>query len=203
MILSSDYSKTAHLQEDRSIEFHTPQGCHYSLRIPRYGRDLAYNKAAAELLVPAAGVNSNGLGGVFRINLEQGRFMQEYEVEVGGDDFTSSGGGALQGGINAGSVNVAAIAEESHNLMAFGTSIGTVEYWDSRSRSRAAVLGVPLTKRWREYVPRLPLWTSTDRGSRQRLGRLPEWSTSMTFALQFRSCGKIMATDIPSRKCNS
>ena len=143
LILSSDYSKTAHLQEDRSIEFHTPQGCHHSLRIPRYGRDLVYSKASAELLVPAVGVNANGLGGVFRINLEQGRLMREYEVDVGGDDFTSSGAGALQGGINTGSVNTAAVAEESHNLMAFGTSIGTVEYWDSRSRNRVATLAVP------------------------------------------------------------
>lgn len=143
LILSSDYSKTAHLQEDRSVEFHTPQGCYYSLRIPRYGRDLVYSKASAELLVPAVGVNSNGLGEVFRINLEQGRFMRSYEVDVGGDDLTSAGAGALQGGINTGSVNTAAVAEESHNLMAFGTSIGTVEYWDSRSRSRVAILGIP------------------------------------------------------------
>ena len=56
---------------------------------------------------------------------------------------TSSGAGALQGGINTGSVNTAALAEESHNLMAFGTSIGTVEYWDSRARNRVAILGVP------------------------------------------------------------
>jgi ribosome biogenesis protein ENP2 len=143
LILSSDYSKTVHLQEDRSIEFHTPGGCHYSMRIPRYGRDLAYNRSAAELLVPAVGVNVNGLGEVFRINLEQGRFMREYEIEVGGDDLTSVGGGALQGGIRTGSVNTAAVAEGSHNLMAFGTSLGTVEYWDSRSRSRVAALATP------------------------------------------------------------
>jgi ribosome biogenesis protein ENP2 len=69
--------------------------------------------------------------------------MREYEIDVGGDDLTSSGAGALQGGINTGSVNTAAVAEESHGLMAFGTSIGTVEYWDPRSRNRVAVLGVP------------------------------------------------------------
>ena len=42
--------------------------------------------------MPAVGVNANGLGEVFRINLEQGRFMREYEVDVGGDDLTSLGG---------------------------------------------------------------------------------------------------------------
>ncbi|KIW29599.1 uncharacterized protein PV07_05405 [Cladophialophora immunda] len=143
IFLSTDYSKSVHLQEDRSLEFHTPGGCHDSLRIPRYGRDLAYDRNSTELLVPAVGVNTNGMGEVFRFNLELGRFMNEFEVDVGGDDLNSMGGGALQGGIGAGSVNVAAVAEGSHNLLAFGTSLGTVEYWDTRSRARVATLGVP------------------------------------------------------------
>ena len=140
VLLSSDYTKSLHLQTDRSIEFHTPQGCHYTTRIPRYGRDIKYDKRSAEALVPAIGVNENGNGEVFRLNLEIGRFMRAYEVGVGGDDFTSVGGGALQGGIGTGSVNTAAIAEESHNLIAFGTSLGSVEFWDPRSRTRAGIL---------------------------------------------------------------
>jgi ribosome biogenesis protein ENP2 len=143
LFLSSDYSKSIHLQADRSIEFHTPSGCHYTTRIPRYGRDLKYNKRSAEALVPAVGVNENGNGEVFRLNLEAGRYMRSYEVDVGGDDMTSTGGGALQGGIATGSVNSAAIAEESHNLLAFGTSLGTVEFWDSRSRDRVGLLSQP------------------------------------------------------------
>jgi ribosome biogenesis protein ENP2 len=70
--------------------------------------------------------------------------MRGYEVDVGGDDFTSTGG-TLQGGIGTGSVNTAAVAEDSHNLLAFGTSIGTVEFWDSRSRSRVSILATPLS----------------------------------------------------------
>ena len=69
--------------------------------------------------------------------------MRAYDVDVGGDDLTSSGGGALQGGIHTGSVNVAAVAEQSHNLLAFGTSLGTVEFWDPRSRGRIAILQNP------------------------------------------------------------
>ena len=69
--------------------------------------------------------------------------MKGYEVDVGGDDLNSVGGGALQGGINTGSVNKGAVAEESHNLLAFGTSLGTVEFWDSRSRNRVGILGPP------------------------------------------------------------
>ncbi|KAI9783627.1 MAG: Nucleolar protein 10 [Peltula sp. TS41687] len=143
LLLSSDYSKSLHLQTDRSLEFHTPQGCHYTTRIPRYGRDLKYDKRSAEALVPAVGVNGDGNGEVFRLNLEVGRFMRGYEVDVGGDDLHSVGAGTLQGGIATGSVNTAAVAEESHNLLAFGTSCGTVEFWDARSRSRAGVLSTP------------------------------------------------------------
>ncbi|GAM34250.1 Enp2 homolog [Talaromyces pinophilus] len=143
LLLSSDYSKSLHLQADRSLEFHTPSGCHYTTRLPRYGRDLIYDRQSTEALIPAVGVNQDGLGEVYRLNLEAGRYMRSYEVDVGGDDYTSAGGGALQGGINTGSVNTGAIAEQSHNLLAFGTSMGTVELWDSRARGRAGILLPP------------------------------------------------------------
>ena len=69
--------------------------------------------------------------------------MRGYEVDVGGDDVMSTGGGALQGGIGTGSVNTAAVAEESHGLLAFGTSLGTVEFWDTRSRGRTGIMQSP------------------------------------------------------------
>ncbi|KAL4803744.1 WD40-repeat-containing domain protein [Aspergillus unguis] len=142
-LLSSDYSKSIHLQSDRSLEFHTPGGCHYKTRLPRYGRDLIYDRVSTEALVPAVGVNGDGMGEVFRLNLELGRYMRSFEVDVGGDDFTSAGGGALQGGINTGAVNTGAIAEDSHGLLAFGTTLGTVELWDPRAKGRAGVLLPP------------------------------------------------------------
>lgn len=140
VLLSSDYSKSLHLQTDRRLEFHTPGGCHYQTRLPRYGRDLQYDRHSAEALIPAVGVNADGSGEVYRLNLEIGRYMKPYQVDVGGDDMTTAGGGALQGGLNTGSVNTAAIAENSHNLLAFGTSIGTVEFWDPRSKARIGIL---------------------------------------------------------------
>ncbi|WQF83807.1 Putative nucleolar protein 10/Enp2 [Colletotrichum destructivum] len=136
-ILSSDYSKTLLLQDDRRLEFHTPMGCHYTIRIPRYGRDLLYDRQSTEALVPAVGVDQDGLGEVFRLNLEIGRFMKSFQIDVGGDEE----GAGLQGSIEAGSVNAAALAEGTHGLAAFGTSIGTVEFWDPRSKSRVARLG--------------------------------------------------------------
>lgn len=137
VLLSPDASKSLHLQSDRKLEFHTLGGCHHEIRLPRYGRDLVYDRASTEALVAATGTGSNGTGEVFRLNLELGRFMKSYEVDVGGDDGLEGG---LQGSIEAGCVNAAAIAENTHNLLAFGTTKGTVELIDPRVKSRVAVL---------------------------------------------------------------
>ena len=113
------------------------------LRLPRYGRDLKIDKRSAEVLVPAVGINENGNGEVFRLNMELGRFMRSFEVDVGGEELGSFGAGSLQGSVGIGSVNAAAVAEESHNLFAFGTSLGKVELWDPRARTRAGILLAP------------------------------------------------------------
>ncbi|TRX92312.1 hypothetical protein FHL15_006698 [Xylaria flabelliformis] len=137
-LLSTDASKSLHLQSDRRVEFHTPAGLHETIKLPRYGRDLCYDRLATEALVGSVGLGSEGHGEVFRFNLEAGRFMQSYKVDVGSDGGSEVG---LQGSIWAPAVNSIAIAENTHNLLAFGTSIGSVEFWDPRSRSRIAVLG--------------------------------------------------------------
>ncbi|KAI0553091.1 WD40-repeat-containing domain protein [Xylaria curta] len=137
-LLSTDASKSLHLQSDRRVEFHTPAGLHETIKLPRYGRDLCYDRLATEALIGSVGLGSEGHGEVFRFNLEAGRFMQSYRVDVGSDSGSEVG---LQGSIWAPAVNSIAIAENTHNLLAFGTSIGSVEFWDPRSRSRIAVLG--------------------------------------------------------------
>ncbi|KAI1353809.1 WD40-repeat-containing domain protein [Xylaria sp. FL0043] len=137
-LLSTDASKSLHLQSDRRVEFHTPAGLHETIKLPRYGRDLCYDRLATEALVGSVGLGPEGHGEVFRFNLEAGRFMQSYRVDVGSDSGSEVG---LQGSIWAPAVNSIAIAENTHNLLAFGTSAGSVEFWDPRSRSRIAVLG--------------------------------------------------------------
>lgn len=191
LLLSTDYSKSLHLQADRSLEFHSPLGCHHTTRLPRYGRDLKYDKRSAEALIPAVGVNENGNGEVFRLNLEAGRYMRGYEVDVGGDDFTSSGGGALQGGIGTGSVNTAAIAEESHGLLAFGTSLGTVEFWDPRSRGRVGLLQTP-----RESSPTYgrPEITALE-FDRSGLGVATGSSTGLIYLYDLRSPAPLLKKD--------
>lgn len=136
VLLSRDYSKSIHLQSDRKVELHTPAGCHHELRLPRYGRDLVYDRISTEALVPAVGLGPDGSGEVFRLNLELGRFMKSYQVDVGQEEEATG----LQGSIGIGSVNCAAIAENSHNLLSFGTSNGSIEFWDPRVKTRAAKL---------------------------------------------------------------
>ena len=47
----------------------TPNGCHYHVRIPRFGRDLVYDRQSTEALVPSVGLDADGNGEVFRLNL--------------------------------------------------------------------------------------------------------------------------------------
>ncbi|KAF8243085.1 WD40 repeat-like protein [Wilcoxina mikolae CBS 423.85] len=126
LLLSQDYSKSLHLQTDRSLEFHTPMGCHYATRIPRYGRALAYLKPLAHAIITAEGNE------VFRLDLEAGRFLKPFEL--GG--FEGLGGEVK-------SAECVSVADSSHGLLAFGTNVGTTEFWDPRSRNRVGILAPP------------------------------------------------------------
>ncbi|KAL1888173.1 Small ribosomal subunit biogenesis [Ceratocystis pirilliformis] len=143
VLLSPDARKSLHLQSDRSLNFHTAGGLHYATRIPRYGRDLKYDTRTAEALITSVGPNADGMGEVFRFNLEQGRFMKSLELDIGSQSTTSVDPVGLQGAIDAGSIDTMALAERSHGLQAYGTSLGTTEFWDPRSRTRAAILPLP------------------------------------------------------------
>ena len=68
-MLSDDWTKSIHLQNDRTIEVHTQGGFHYRTRIPRFGRALAYHFPSCDALFSAAGNE------IYRLNLDQGRFM--------------------------------------------------------------------------------------------------------------------------------
>ncbi|EJT99347.1 WD40 repeat-like protein [Dacryopinax primogenitus] len=126
LILSDDWTKTAHLQSDRTIELHNQSGFYYRTRIPRFGRAIAYHSASCDLLAGGSGSD------VFRLNLDEGRFMMPLDLSEGGADFE---------GVNAIDINPA------HQLFAFGTSgNGTVQFWDPRSRSRVGILRIPLSQ---------------------------------------------------------
>ena len=69
--LSDDYSKLAFICADRSIGF-TPSLDYYQTRTPKQGRDVCYSDG----LGTCAWWGSNE---VWRLNLEQGRFLQPLE----------------------------------------------------------------------------------------------------------------------------
>lgn len=124
-ILSDDWTKTLHLQADRTVELHAQGGLHYKTRIPRFGRALAYHYPSCDALLAGAGDE------VFRLNLEQGRFLAPLSLNSNAEN-----GDIL--GVNAIDINPA------HQLLSFAVEgPGTVEFWDPRSRSRVGVLTLP------------------------------------------------------------
>ena len=128
-ILSSDWTKTLHLQRDRSLALHTQSGLHHSIRLPTYGRSLAYHSPSADALVAATGTD------VFRFNLEQGRYMTPLSVAQGWNDPMED----QVEGVNVVDVN------SRHGLWSFGLDGGggVVEFWDPRSRSALTRLSLP------------------------------------------------------------
>ncbi|KAJ7972134.1 Nucleolar protein 10 [Quillaja saponaria] len=108
-VLAEDYSKLAFLCADRSISLHAKYGKHYSLRIPRMGRDLAYDCWSCDLLCAASSPD------VYRINLEQGRFLSSLNTQ-------------------SPALNVVS-RSKLHGLVACGGDDGAVECFDMRMRS--------------------------------------------------------------------
>lgn len=88
--------------------------------------------------MPSVGLDADGNGEVFRMNLDLGQFLNSYKIDVGRDEGVETG---LQGSIYAPSVNCGAIAEYTHGLTAFGTSAGTVAFFDPRSKKAISVTG--------------------------------------------------------------
>ncbi|KAF9564474.1 NUC153 and WD40 repeat-containing nucleolar rRNA processing-related protein [Agrocybe pediades] len=122
--LSDDWTKSIHLQNDRTVELHTQGGFHYRTRIPKFGRSLAYHFASCDTYLTASGNE------VYRLNLDQGRFMTPLTLDEGDD------GEIL--GVNVVDINPA------HNLLGFGVDgNGTAQFWDPRSRSCVGVLRLP------------------------------------------------------------
>lgn len=124
-ILSQDWSKSVHLQADRSIEFHIKGGIHFNTRVPKYGRCIEYNKSNCDLLV---GSSDNE---IYRLNLNQGRFLNPYKMNS-----------IL--GVNSLSIS------DYHGLIAAGLEEGSVEFWDSRTQE--SVIDLCLSKQLKEKI---------------------------------------------------
>ncbi|XP_073102570.1 uncharacterized protein [Elaeis guineensis] len=108
-VLDDDYSKMAFLCADRSVCLHAKYGSHYSLRIPRMGRDMAYDCWSCDLLCAASSPD------LYRINLEQGRFLSSLNTQ-------------------SPAINVVS-RSNVHGLIACGGEDGSVECFDLRRKS--------------------------------------------------------------------
>jgi len=129
IMLGEDYGKMALLQSDRSILFHAPYGQHHTIKIPTFGRMMAYEPTTCELLVACSGKAgrnsvSKTLGGgeVYRINLEEGRFAAPLNYSASNK---SKGSVQVVGG-NCISVS------PMNALTALGGDDGIVRFWDNR-----------------------------------------------------------------------
>uniref|UniRef100_A0A0D9WLA9 Uncharacterized protein n=1 Tax=Leersia perrieri TaxID=77586 RepID=A0A0D9WLA9_9ORYZ len=108
-VLGDDYSKLAFLCADRSVCLHAKYGSHYKLRIPRMGRDMAYDCWSCDLLCAASSPD------LYRINLEQGRFLASLSSQ-------------------SPAINVVS-RSTMHGLIACGGEDGAVECFDMRRKS--------------------------------------------------------------------
>ncbi|XP_075992256.1 nucleolar protein 10 lethal (2) 34Fd [Anticarsia gemmatalis] len=144
-ILSEDYSKLVFLQCDRYVEFHVGHGRHYRLRVPRFGRDIAYHKPSCDLFV--VGASSE----VYRLNLEIGQFLAPFVTK-------------------ANEINCCAVNEE-HGLLILGTESGHVEAWDPRTKSRQGILDCAMHCTDSEYKnDKLPAITAAKFDGPLRMG---------------------------------
>ena len=137
---------------------------------------------------------------MYRLNLEQGRYLTPLVLGEGshtGDDGGGGGGGAnTVGGVNAIDINPA------HGLWAFGIDgNGTVEFWDPRSRSSLGVLVLPrsrLTPLGTVGKTVLP-GVDGDRSPGLSVTALTSRSDGLTYAIG-TSTGHTLLYDIRSRR---
>lgn len=137
-MLGDDYGKLAILQNDRTVLFHAPYGQHASLRIPTFGRMMAYEPTTCELLISCSGkagrnsVDKNlGGGEIYRINLEEGRFSAPLTYSASQSAKSNNGFAPIVGG------SCIAVSP-AHSLTALGGDDGIVRFWDNRIPQNSA-----------------------------------------------------------------
>ena len=114
-IVTEDYSKMVFLCANRALEFHTRAGRHFTTRIPKAGRDLAYLPHSAELLVAGSAPE------LWRLSLYEGRYMPPIACSA------------------ATSVNALGVCP-AHGMVAAAGDSGVLECFDTRARSGLGAL---------------------------------------------------------------
>ena len=168
-VLSDDYSKLAFLHCDRYVELHAQFGRYYRLRVPKFGRDLAYHPSSCDLFVVGAGSD------IHRLNLEQGRFLNPLTTQ------------AL--GVNVCKVN------QDHHLFTCGTTEGQVEAWDPRTRQRTGVLDCALALLQGDHLEENQLPQITSLAFRDALNMAVGTSTGHILLYDIRSSRPLLVKD--------
>ncbi|VDM98407.1 unnamed protein product [Thelazia callipaeda] len=118
IVLSDDYSKFILLQEERYLEMHAAYGRYFRMRIPKFGRDMAFCHEVSDLYIVGSGSE------IWRLNLEEGKFLEPLK--------TSS------------SSLTCCEFNKDHQLFTCGTNDGHIEAWDHRDASRCGILDCAL-----------------------------------------------------------
>ena len=153
LMLGDDYGKLAILGSDRTVQFHAPYGNHEKIRLPTFGRAMAYEKTTCDLMVVSSGKRvspgsgqKEAMGEVYRFNLDEGRFSQPYSFTsadkrkkgLDDDDITNNCQVLQLGG------SCIAISS-THSLTAIGAEDGVVRFWDNRTPVSSSPSNVHLT----------------------------------------------------------
>jgi len=152
LMLGDGYGKLAILGADRTVMFHAPYGNHEKIRIPTFGRAMAYEKTSCDLLVVSSGKRvaapgqSQAMGEVYRFNLDEGRFSQPYSFtsalrpkKMNADDDIVNNARVLQLGGSC------IATSPTHSLTGIGAEDGTVRFWDNRAPVSASPSNLHLT----------------------------------------------------------
>eukprot|EP00762_Andalucia_godoyi_P006677 ANDGO_06207.mRNA.1 Ribosome biogenesis protein enp2 homolog len=120
--LTEDWKKLVTLHADRYVGFHAQFGLYHSLRLPAFGRDLAYDCRTCDLF--AVGMSSE----VYRINLEEGRFQTP---------LSSASGVSCEYLLSCDRQKMG-----TGVLFAAGGDDGLVQFWDLRTKAAVSYLKV-------------------------------------------------------------
>ena len=107
-LLTEDYKKIAIVCADRNIEIHAQYGKHFKTRVPKTPRCCLFNEFSCEFLIGASSEE------VYRLNLEEGRFMNSVSV--------------CESGVNS------MVYNKFLDVAVFGCDNGVVEVCDYRER---------------------------------------------------------------------
>jgi len=116
IMLEDDWKKIVFLRADRTLEFHSQFGLHEKIRVPKFGRSLAYNRWTCELYITCNDTE------VFRLNMEQGQFFAPFVTNI--PDILCSSMNPI------------------HEILAVGGTNCTIELWDTQSRQRKGIVDV-------------------------------------------------------------